>query len=420
LAEAAQAGIEGQKKRTSTSDLGFMLFDSFGQGYRLTGDDGYRRILVRAASSLATRYDPTVGCIRSWNTTTGFRVIVDTMMNLELLFWAAEHGGRRAWYRMALSHALRTRQNSIRADGSTYQMVDYDEKTGAVTGRGTHAGYGADSTWSRGQAWALYGFAIAFRETRDRRFLATARRTAHFYLAHLPDDGVPYWDFEAPAIPSEPRDTSAAAIAASGLMLLARLDPGAERRRAYRKAARSTISSLSSWFLAEGSANDAILLHGTYFEPGGNVDSGLIWGDYFFQEALLRYRLLPPRAPALPIRGVTADVDATDAAATLDGRGDTWWTARNRGQLTYDLGRRRLVGKVGISFHRGEARTTRIRLLTSVDGDRWDVAAGAISSGETSAQETFDFVDRTARFVRVVGLGNSLDRRSTISQVQIY
>jgi len=114
-----------------------------------------------------------------------------------------------------------------------------------------------------------------------------------------------------------------------------------------------------------------------------------------------------------------ADVDATDAAATLDGRGDTWWTARNRGQLTYGLRRRRLVGKVGISFHRGETRTTRIRLLTSVDGDHRDVAAGAISSGETSAQETFDFVDRAARFVRVVGLGNSLDRRSTISQVRV-
>jgi len=419
-AEAAQAGVESQKKRTSTSDLGFMLLDSVGQGYRLTGEDRYRRILLRAAASLATRYDPTVGCIRSWNTTGDFRVIVDTMMNLELLFWAARHGGDPAWYHMAVSHALQTRKNSVRPDGSTYQVVDYDPTTGVVTGRGTHAGYDAESTWSRGQAWALYGFAIAFRETEDRRFLRTARQTADFYLAHLPADGVPYWDFNAPTIPSEPRDSSAAAIAASGLTLLAGLDPIRERRRAYRSAARAGIRSLSSSFSAEGSGNDAVLLHGTYFEPGGNADTGLIWGDYFFEEALLRYRLIPSRAQKLPIRGVTGNPDSWNPAATIDGCDATWWAARGRGRLTYDLGRRRLVDKVGISFHRGDARTTRIRLLTSKDGAHWSAAARTISSGETAAQETFDVEDRRARFVRVVALGSSLGRWNTISEVRIY
>ncbi len=245
-AEAAQAGLESQKKRTSTSDLGFMLLDSFGQGYRLTGDGRYRRILLRAADSLVRRYDPTVGCIRSWGTASGFRVIVDTMMNLELLFWAADHGGGGALYDMAVNHALRTRENSVRPDGSTYQVVDYDPATGNVLERGTHAGYDAESTWSRGQAWAIYGFAIAFRETGDRRFLGTARRTADFYLAHLPADGAPYWDFGAPGIPFEPKDSSAAAVAASGLLLLARLArPYARCRRLSRHRARRTTQSFN-------------------------------------------------------------------------------------------------------------------------------------------------------------------------------
>jgi unsaturated chondroitin disaccharide hydrolase len=420
-AAMAQAGLESQKTNTSTHDLGFMLLDSFGHGYRLTGDDHYRRILLRAAASLASRYDPQVGCIRSWNTATGFRVIIDNMMNLELLFWAAQHGGKKAWYRMAVSHALRTRENNVRPDGSTYQVVDYDPDTGLVLSRGTNAGYSADSTWSRGQAWAIYGFAIAYRETGDPRFLATARRTASFYLSHLPADHVPYWDFDAPGIPNEPRDSSAAAAAASGLMLLGSLDPDAGRRRADRTAARATIASLSSSYLAAGSANAAVLLHGTYYEPGGDVDSGLIWGDYYFEEALLRYRLLPARSRPLPIRGVRASADRADARKTIDGRLATWWASIGRERsLTYDLGKSRLVGKIGIAFHRGGARSTRIRLRTSVDGSHWKSAGGAVSSGMTGRQETFDFKDREARFVRVVGYGNSLDRWNTISEVRIY
>jgi unsaturated chondroitin disaccharide hydrolase len=420
-AALAQAGLESQKTNTSTHDLGFVLLDSFGQGYRLTGDDRYRRILLRAAASLASRYDPQVGCIRSWNTATGFRVIIDSMMNLDLLFWAAEHGGKRAWYRMAVSHALRTMENHVRPDGSTYQVVDYDPDTGLVLSRGTHAGYDSGSTWSRGQAWAIYGFAIAYRETGDHRFLATARRTASYYLSHLPADHVPYWDFDAPGIPNDPRDSSAAAAAASGLELLGSLDPDASRRRAYRRAARATIASLSSSYLAAGSGNAAVLLHGTYYEPGGNVDSGLIWGDYYFEEALARYRLLPARSRPLPIVRVRASADRADAQKTIDGRLSTWWASPGRGRsLTYDLGKIRLVDRVGIAFHRGGGRSTRIRLRTSVDGSRWSGAGGAVSSGTTRRQETFDFADREARFVRVLGFGNSLDRWNTISEVRVY
>jgi unsaturated chondroitin disaccharide hydrolase len=149
------SGLESQKNDTSTHDIGFKIFTSFGNGYRLTGDDAYRQVILTAAGSLATRYDPDVGCIRSWgeiSDTSNFEVIIDNMMNLELLFWASKHGGQAAWYDMAVSHALKTMTNHVRADGSTYQIVNYNPTTGAVKSKSTNQGYNTESTWSRGQA----------------------------------------------------------------------------------------------------------------------------------------------------------------------------------------------------------------------------------------------------------------------------
>ena len=291
-AEAWQAGLEAQKDNTSTHDLGFMLFDSFGQGYRLTGDDAYRQILLTAAASLASRYSPRVGAVRSWGGRHNpvFTVIVDNMMNLELLFWAARHGGDPAWRDMAVSHARNSARDHVRPDGSTYHVVEYSFKTGALRWRGTHQGYSDTSTWSRGQAWAVYGFTMAYRETGDAQFLATARRTADYFLAHLPDDQVPYWDFDLPTLVAQPRDSSAAAIAASGLLELALLEPDRRSSDRYQDAAASMLASLSSpSYLASGPPRGAILLHGTQNKPDGNFDTGLIFGDYFFLEALLRY-----------------------------------------------------------------------------------------------------------------------------------
>ena len=291
-AEAWQAGLEAQKNNTSTHDIGFMLFDSFGQGQRLTGNEAYRQILLTAAGSLAVRYSPTVGSVRSWgrlNSPT-FTVIIDNMMNLELLFWAARNGGDPTWRDMAVSHALNSARDHVRPDGSTYHVVEYSSKTGALKWRGTHQGYSDTSTWSRGQAWAVHGFTMAYRETGDARFLDTARRTADYFLAHLPDDRVPYWDFNLPSLTGEPRDSSAAAIAASGLLELARLEPDRLSSGRYRDAATSILASLCSPpYLATGTQRGAILLHGTQHKPAGNYDTGLIFGDYFFLEALLRY-----------------------------------------------------------------------------------------------------------------------------------
>jgi unsaturated chondroitin disaccharide hydrolase len=292
------AEMEGEKSNTSSHDVGFKILCSFGNGYRLTLDPAYRDVIIQGAASLATRYNPIVGCTRSWNNH-HFPVIIDNMMNLEILFWAAQHGGNPAWYDMAVSHALKTRQNHVRANGSTYHLVDYDPNTGAILGKETVQGYSTESTWARGQAWAVYGFTMTYRETGDVRFLDTARQVADYFIDHLPADHVPYWDFNAPNIPNEKKDTSAAAIAASGLIELStRVTDGAERAR-YRDAASQILSSLCSpAYLAQGTTSSGILLHGVGHKPDNTeVDVSLIYGDYYFVEALLRYQAATTDVP---------------------------------------------------------------------------------------------------------------------------
>jgi unsaturated chondroitin disaccharide hydrolase len=322
-----QAGVESQKTDTSSHDVGFKIFTRFGNAYRLTGSETYRGVILAGAASLASRYSSTVGAIKSWDgpTSSDFRVIIDNMMNLEILFWGSKHGGQTAWYDMAVSHALKTMANHVRADGSTYQGVNYNPSTGAIKNKFTHQGDATESTWSRGQAWAVYGFTMAYRETGDQRFLDTARRVADYYIGHLPPDRVPFWDFEAPGIPNEPRDSSAAAIAAAGLLELAGLESDAGRATGYTQAAKDTLSSLSSSaYLAEGTNSDAILLHATQNEPDGASDTGLIYADYYFIEALLRYRSLAGRITAsgtgTPVVGATVAFDAGSSLSRVDGR----------------------------------------------------------------------------------------------------
>ena len=292
-AEAWQAGIEAQKNDASTHDIGFQLLTTFGNAYRLTDDDAYRQVLLTGANTLATRYDPDVGAVRSWDAitdTTRFRVIVDGMMNNELLFWAAANGGPAHLRDIAVEHALTTAQNAVRADGSTYHVVNYDQVTGAIITQGTHQGLNAESTWSRGQAWTIHGFTTAYRYTEDTRFLDTARAVADYYVGHLPADFVPYWDFELPTTDGEPRDSSAAAIAASGLLELSRLEPDDDRADRYFDVAESTLESLSSpAYLSEGTATESVLLHGTRHRRIGSFDTGLPYGDYYFLEAWARY-----------------------------------------------------------------------------------------------------------------------------------
>lgn len=313
-----QNSLEAQKTNAVNHDVGFKMFISYGNGYRLLGNDTYRQVLLTSAATLASRWDPDVQLIRSLgprDATTEYRVVVDNLMNLELLFWAADHGGNPAWRTMATTHALNTIRDFVRADGSVYHLVNYNPSTGAVVSKGTIQGYAAESTWSRAQAWAVAGFTLAYRYTGDTRFLAAARRTADYWIAHVPSDWVPYWDFELPSLTGEPRDSSAAAITASGLLELAGYETDLARALTEVAVARDTLASLSSpAYLAEGTNNAAVLLHGTRHKPQNSYDHGLVFGDYYFLEALNRWEdIAGPQPPTAPDAAFTANVTSGPA-----------------------------------------------------------------------------------------------------------
>ena len=292
-AEAWQAGVEVNKTDDTSHDVGFQIFDSFGKDAVLTGDANAKAVTLTAARTLATRYNPTVGAIRSWDArtdTTKYQVIMDNMMNLELLFWASQNGGDPSLATMAATHAKTTARDFFRPDGGSWHVVNYDQKTGKVLSKYTSQGYSNDSTWSRGEAWAVHGFTMSYRFTHDASFLTTAQNSADYFLAHLPADKVPYWDFSLPSTAGQPRDTSAAAIAASGLVELSSFTTDATRKARYLDGARDILAALSSTaYLADGTTNQAVLLHGTQNKPSGSYDTGIMFGDYYFIEALQRY-----------------------------------------------------------------------------------------------------------------------------------
>jgi len=290
-AERWNAGLEEEKNNTNTHDLGFMLYCSFGNGYRLTGDTRYKEILLQGAKSLASRFNPTVGSIRSWDHgEKGFPVIVDNMMNLELLFWAAKESMDKRFYHIAVTHANNTLKNHYRENGSSYHVVDYDPKTGKIKSRTTAQGYSNESSWARGQAWGLYGFTMTYRETRDKTYLIHAEKIADYFIGNLPKNNVPYWDFNAPNIPFEVQDASAAAIAASALVELSQYSE--KNSAAYLNTAEKILISLSStsFFAGEKTNGNFVLMHSVGSKPDkSEVDVPLIFADYYFLEALLRH-----------------------------------------------------------------------------------------------------------------------------------
>lgn len=298
-AEAFTAALAAVPEQTDTHDVGFMLCSSYGHGLRLAGHDGYADALIRGARSLASRFDPVVGATRSWSFGRWtFPVIVDNMMNLELLFRAARLSGDRAYAELAVRHALTTLREHFRADFSSYHLVDFDPRSGAVLHKGTHQGLFDESCWARGQAWGLYGFTMCHRETENERFLAHALAIADFLVEcpAIPADGVPYFDFSAPATDGVPplRDASAAAITASALLELQRSAPP-ERAARYRDHALRILRTLSSpeYCAAPGENGHFVLMHGVGDYPRGHeVDAALNYADYYYIEALLRARSL--------------------------------------------------------------------------------------------------------------------------------
>lgn len=290
--------IESAKWHKGTHDLGFMIGDSFGKAYQLTGEQSYRDVMLQAARTLCTRYSPKVGCIRSWDHNADrwtFPVIIDNMMNLEILFEAYKLTGDKSFYDIAVSHANVTIKNHFRDDYSSYHVVDYDPVTGTVRSRVTHQGYSDDSFWSRGQGWALYGYTMCYRYTHDLRYLEQAKNIAKFLfsLKNMPEDGIFFWDMKDPSIPDVPRDASAAALVASAFYEL-QAYVGAELGKQYIVYADKIVNSLIDHYQAPvGSNQGFLLLHSTGNKPANSeIDVPINYADYFYMEALRRKSML--------------------------------------------------------------------------------------------------------------------------------
>lgn len=296
-AETFTQRVASQQYTTDTHDVGFIINCSFGNGYRITKNPAYKKVLENAAHSLSTRFNPVVGCIQSWDRTKWeYPVIIDNMMNLELLFHAAHLSGNKRYAQIAISHANKTLENQFRLNGSCFHLVSYDTITGKAIVHTTVQGYSPSSSWARGQAWALYGFTMCYCETGKLKYLHQAEKIASFILnnPHLPNDKIPYWDFVDPAIPNTYRDASAGAIICSALIELSQYVPKKESRK-YLKVAAIQIRTLSSpAFRAKlGENGDFILKHSVGNLPGhSEIDVPLTYADYYYIEALVRYRYL--------------------------------------------------------------------------------------------------------------------------------
>mgnify|MGYP000299452999 CR=1 FL=1 len=288
--------IEPNQNYTGNHDLGFMMYCSYGNAYRLFKDEKYKQIIFNAAASLATRYRPTMKSIQSWNKNQYFNcpVIIDNMMNLEMMNWVSQHGGDPKYQAIAVTHTNTTIKNHYRSDYSSYHVVDYDQETGKVLKKVTHQGAANTSAWSRGQAWGLYGFVVMYRDTKNIEYLNFAKNIAKFILHHpnLPEDKVPYWDFDAGQQPLAKRDASAAAITASALMELGQFTKGAEQAE-YIDAAVKMVESLSSdAYRAKAGENGGFLLKHSVgaLTLNSEIDVPLIYADYYLLESLKRYK----------------------------------------------------------------------------------------------------------------------------------
>jgi len=293
LARKYTADIKKEQYNRGTHDLGFMIYCPFGNGYRLTKDTAYKGVIIQAAKSLSTRFNKTAGVIKSWDHNGDkwkYPVIIDNMMNLELLFEATKMTGDSSFYKIAVSHADNTIKNHFRRDFSSYHVVDYDTlKSGNILQKLTAQGYANESAWARGQAWALYGYTLCFRETKNKAYLSQADGIAGFILNNkiTPADGIPYWDYNDPNIPNVSRDASAAAITASALYELAKYSKDAKK---YKTAADKILYALSTKYTSKIGYNHGFILeHSTGHRPAkSEIDVPINYADYYYLEALLR------------------------------------------------------------------------------------------------------------------------------------
>lgn len=296
LAKKWTAFIEKEKFNNRTHDMGFKVFNSFGQGLKHEDNQEYKDIIIKSAQTLSTRFNNTVGSIRSWDFNKerwDFPVIIDNMMNLELLFEATRISKDSSFHNLAIQHANTTLKNHFRPNNSTWHVLDYNPENGAVRIRVTHQGINDDSSWARGQGWAIYGFTMAYRYTKDEKYLNQAKATATFFLNHknLPEDGIPYWDFDAPNIPNEPRDVSAGAIVASALIELY----GYTKDETYLDYSKKFLKNVqtTNYILPSNEEAPFILDHSSGdWSKRSEMDEPIVYGDYYFLEALLRLKKL--------------------------------------------------------------------------------------------------------------------------------
>lgn len=287
--------LEPEKHYTGNHDLGFMMFCSFGNAYRILKDKNYIATIDTSANSLSSRFKEKAGVIQSWNKSKKFDgpVIIDNMMNLELLLWASKQTGNKKYWDIAVSHADSTLKNHFRKDYSSYHVVDYDMSNGKVIKKVTHQGYADESAWSRGQSWGLYGYTMMYRFTKDKRYLDQANHIAQYILnsPNLPADKIPYWDFNAPNIPNALRDVSAATINASALLELAQYNQ--KEKKNYVNIAKQILLNVASdkYKAKLGENGGFILMHSVGSIPhNSEVDVPLTYADYYFLEALHRYK----------------------------------------------------------------------------------------------------------------------------------
>jgi len=305
-AEFFQKKYEDHRLMPYYHDLGFVFNCSYGNGYRLTNNAHFKQVLIDAGNTLIGRFNPQVGCIRSWDVDKGwqskrgwqFPVIIDNMMNLEMLFELTQITGDEKYANVAIAHANTTIKNHFRDDMSSYHVIDYDSISGEVRNKHTAQGYAHESEWARGQAWGLYGYTLCYRYTKDEQYLVQAEKIADYIISHpvMPEDNVPYWDYDAAKIPNEPRDASAAAITASALIEL-----DAYSNKDYLTEATSIINNLSSPdYCAElGKNHNFILKHNVGSIPHNNeIDVPLNYADYYYIEALMRLKQLNSDAVA--------------------------------------------------------------------------------------------------------------------------
>jgi unsaturated chondroitin disaccharide hydrolase len=288
-AERYSLPLEPRKHDRDVHDLGFIFMSTYHHWYRLTRDSALRDVLIQAGRTMGLRFKMPGGYLCSFIGPQS--LFIDIMMNVGVVFYAARETQDQALHQVAMDHCLTTRRVLVRGDGSTAHEGIFDLGTGEFLRQSTHQGYRGDSCWSRGLTWSLYGFGTAYRYTQDRRFLETAELNADFYIEHAPDHGVPPWDFDAPADQRRQSDSSAAAIAASGLLDLAEFTTSRAKSHLYRDFAFRILDTLTGQeYLANTTPGwEGILKHGVYHTAKGlGVDESVMWGEYFFVEALTK------------------------------------------------------------------------------------------------------------------------------------